>query len=76
MDEEFFNNVSTIQCEMITMNGFHIMGIADIETTLRQRKSTIDEDKTDSTMEQLNQAESIMDENVSGNQSLVNYYLL
>lgn len=76
LDEDFYTFISTIQTEMICMNGFHIMGIADIETTLRQRKSTIDEDKTDSTMEQLNQAESIMDENVSENQTLVNYYPL
>ena len=74
LDEEFFINVSTIQCEMICMNGFHIMGMADIAMALRKTQSTIDDKTEESTMEQLDEAESIMDENVSGNQSLVNYY--
>ncbi|MFQ6739283.1 MAG: hypothetical protein ACLRFJ_01250 [Alphaproteobacteria bacterium] len=73
MDEEFFTSISTIQCEMITMNGFHIMGTSDIESAIRQRQATADEDK-DSTMEQVSQAKSVMDENISGNQTLVNYY--
>ncbi len=75
LDEEFFNSVSTIQTEMICMNGFHIMGGADVESTIRQRKSTATE-KQKSTEEQISVAESAMDENVSGNQSLVNYYPL
>lgn len=75
LDEEFFDTVSTIQTEMISMNGFRIMGASDIESTLRQRRSTADE-KTTSTEDQLMAAESIMDENVSGNQTLVNYYPL
>ncbi len=76
LDEEFFMNISTIQCEMICMNGFHIMGAAEVATALRQTQSTADEKSENSTMEQLGEAESIMDENVSGNQSLVNYYPL
>ena len=75
LDEEFFDTISTIQAEMITMNGFRIMGVADIESTLRQRRSTADEKNT-STEDQLAEAESMMDENVSGNQTLVNYYPL
>ncbi|MFQ6778204.1 MAG: hypothetical protein ACLRFI_02825 [Alphaproteobacteria bacterium] len=75
LDEEFFISVSTIQTEMIMMNAFRIMGLADVEMTMRQRKTTADEE-TNSTMEQLNVAQSVMDENVSGNQSLVNYYPL
>lgn len=75
LDEEFFNTVSTIQTEMICMNGFRIMGGADVEATLRQRKSTAKE-KQDSTEKQISEAESAMDENISGNQSLVNYYPL
>ena len=43
LDEEFFDTVSTIQTEMISMNGFRIMGASDIESTLRQRRSTADE---------------------------------
>ena len=75
LDEDFFNSISTIQTEMICMNGFHIMGIADVESTLRQRKTTADEDET-STLAQVQEAKSAMDENISGNQSLVNYYPL
>ena len=75
LDEDFFNSVSTIQTEMICMNGFHIMGMADVESTLRQRKSTADENET-STLAQVSAAQSAMDENISGNQSLVNYYPL
>ena len=75
LDEDFFNSVSTIQTEMICMNGFHIMGTADVESTLRQRKSTADEN-SDSTLTQVSEAQSAMDENISGNQSLVNYYPL
>lgn len=75
LDEDFFNSVSTIQTEMICMNGFRIMGAADIEATLRQRRTTADEE-TQSTGEQLQAANRAMDENVSGNQSLVNYYPL
>ena len=75
LDEDFFNSISTIQTEMICMNGFHIMGTADVEYTMRQRTSTADETK-DSTLEQVSEAKSAMDENVSGNQSLINYYPL
>ncbi|MDW2995125.1 MAG: hypothetical protein R8N24_03840 [Alphaproteobacteria bacterium] len=75
LDEDFFDTVSTIQTEMICMNGFGIMGSADVETTLRQRRTTANE-KQNSTAEQISAAESVMDENVSGNQSLVNYYPL
>ncbi len=76
LDEEFFINVSTIQTEMICMNGFHIMGVADVATALRQTQSTTDEKNEDSTMEQMATAQSVMDENVSGNQTMVNYYPL
>lgn len=76
LDEEFFINIGTIQCEMICMNGFHIMGVAETSAALRQTQSTMDEKHEESTMAQLDEAESIMDENVSGNQTLVNYYPL
>ena len=76
LDEEFFDTVSTIQTEMISMNGFRIMGAADIQSTFRQKRAVVDEKKQDSTEEQIFQAEGAMDENVSGNQSLVNYYPL
>jgi len=75
LDEEFFNTISTIQTEMICMNGFRIMGAADIEMVLRQRRATADE-KESSTDEQISEAQSAMDENVSGTQTLLNYYPL
>ena len=76
LDEEFFDTVSTIQTEMICMNGFHIMGAAAVESTIRQKRSTTDEEKAQSTETQISEAQVAMDENLSGNQSLVDYYPL
>ncbi len=76
MDEEFFDTVHTIQTEMICMNGFGIMGNSDIEKTIRQRRSTADEDNKESTEDQISAVKTAMDENLSGTQSLVNYYPL
>ncbi len=75
LDEDFFNSVSTIQCEMICMNAFRIMGAADVEATLRQRQATA-EGENSSAEQQVEAAQGMMDENVSGNQTLVNYYPL
>ncbi len=76
LDEDFFDTISTIQTEMITLNGFRIMGNADVETTIRQKRAVADEKRQASTEEQIFQAEGAMDENISGNQTLVNYYPL
>ena len=76
MDEEFFDTISTIQCEMICMNGFRILKSNDIDTLIRQHKSTITDQTEESTMEQINEAQSEMDENVTGAQTLVDYYPL
>ena len=76
LDEEFFDTVSTIQTEMITMNGFHIMKAADVKNTIRRKRSTAGEEKQESTEEQIYSAQYAMAENVSGNQSLVDYYPL
>lgn len=73
LDEDFFDSVSTIQTEMICMNAFGIMGNADVESVLRQRRATVKENE-DSATEQISEAQSAMDENISGNQNLVNYY--
>ena len=75
LDEDFFDSVNTIQTEMICMNGFKIMDSADVEAVMRQRRSVANKEN-DSTEEQISSAESVMDENVSGNQTLVNYYPL
>ncbi len=76
MDEEFFDSVSTIQCEMICMNGFHILKSSDIQTLMRQHKSTITDETEESTLEQISEAQSSMDENITGAQTLVDYYPL
>ncbi|MDW3024427.1 MAG: hypothetical protein R8N50_01940 [Alphaproteobacteria bacterium] len=76
LDEDFFNTVFTIQTEMVAMNGFHIMGTADIENTIRRKRSTAEEEKSESTETQISEAQTAMDENISGNQSLVDYYPL
>lgn len=75
LDEEFFDSINTIQTEMICMNGFKIMGASDVASVLRQRR-VVASKENDATEEQLSDAESVMDENVSGNQTLVNYYPL
>ena len=75
LDEDFFNSISTIQTEMICMNAFGIMGTADVEKVFRQKKATIEENEF-SSEEQISEAKMAMDENISGNQTLVNYYPL
>jgi type IV secretion system protein VirB4 len=75
LDEEFFDTVSTIQCEMITMNAFGIMGEADVSKVIIQRRATADKNE-DTTEEQIRDAQYAMDENVSGTQTLLNYYPL
>jgi len=76
MDEEFFDTISTIQCEMICMNGFHILKASDIDSLIRQHKSTVTDETEESTMEQISEAQSEMDENITGAQTLVDYYPL
>ena len=76
IDDEFFDTVSTIQCEMICMNSFHILTPKDIESLMRQHKSTITDENEQSTLEQITEAQSEMDENITGAQTLVDYYPL
>lgn len=76
MDEDFFTSVSTIQCEMICMNAFHILRYKDIESLMRQHKSTITDETEESTIKQISEAQASMDENITGNQTLVDYYPL
>ena len=76
MDEEFFDAVLTIQCEMICMNGFRILRPTDIDALMRQHKSTITDETEESTIEQISEAQSSMDENKTGAQTLVDYYPL
>ncbi len=75
LDEEFYDTVSTIQTEMICMNAITTMGAADIDITLRQRRNTAS-DEEGTAHQQIAEAVGAMDENISGNQSLVNYYPL
>lgn len=75
LDEEFFNSVTTIQCEMVCMNGFQIMGTTDVNTVIRQRRSTTEENEN-ITENQISEAQNAMDENISGTQTLLNYYPL
>ncbi len=75
LDEDFFDSVNTIQSEMICMNSFKIMSASSSEAVMRQRRS-VASNENDSTEAQISSAESAMDENVSGNQTLVDYYPL
>ena len=76
LDEEFYNSVLTIQNEMICMNGFHILRPADVEALIRQHRSTMTEENQYSTMEQISEAQTSLDENITGAQTLVDYYPL
>ncbi len=76
LDEEFFDTVSTIQCEMICMNAFHVLRYKDIEYLIRQHKSTVTDKTRESTIEQLEEAQTTMDENITGTQTMVDYYPL
>ena len=76
MDEEFYNSISTIQCEMICMNGFHILKSASVDYLIKQHKSTMTDENESSTLEQISEAQYSMDENITDNQTLVDYYPL
>ncbi|MDR1207538.1 MAG: hypothetical protein LBK26_03950, partial [Rickettsiales bacterium] len=78
MDEDFFDELGTIQAEMIVMNAGRIIGSGGIESAIRQQLSAADSNSSDIDIvaEQLSAATRAMDENVSGTQSLVNYYPL
>ena len=76
LDEEFYNTISTIQCEMICMNGFHILKSGAVNFLIRQHRSTITSENENSTLNQINEAQNQMDENITGNQTLVDYYPL
>ncbi|MCL2757714.1 MAG: hypothetical protein FWE64_00120 [Alphaproteobacteria bacterium] len=78
MDETFFDEVNTIRAEIITMNSFQVLGIAGTETAVRQSLSGADSNNSNEGViaAQLGEAVHAMDENISGNQSLVNYYPL
>ncbi len=76
LDEEFFNSVLTIQNEMICMNGFHILRPNDVEALIRQHRSTMTEENQLSTIEQISEAQISLDENITGAQTLVDYYPL
>ena len=78
LDEDFFDAVGTIQAEMIQMNAMTVLGSAAVETVLRQRRVTSDSNREnqDIALDQLDNATLAMDENVSGTQTMVNYYPL
>ena len=76
MDEEFYNTISTIQCEMVCMNGFHTLKSGAVDFLMRQHRSTITDENEYSTLEQISEAQSSIDENITGNQTLVDYYPL
>ena len=76
LDEDFFDTVLTIQCEMITMNGFHILRSSDIDLLMRQHKATVTDETEDVTIEQITEAQTSMNENITGSQTLIDYYPL
>ncbi|MCL2330934.1 MAG: hypothetical protein FWC61_00095 [Proteobacteria bacterium] len=74
LDEEFFDGISAIQTEVITMNAFKILGASGVESVIRQKKSTIGDQGAEIAEQQIESAVAAMDENISGNQGMVNYY--
>jgi type IV secretion system protein VirB4 len=76
MDEDFFDEVSTIQAEMINMSVASVMSSGAIESTVRKTKSTTDStDEASAIVEsQIQDAVIAMNENVSGTQNMINYY--
>ncbi|MCL1892000.1 MAG: hypothetical protein FWF97_01745 [Alphaproteobacteria bacterium] len=79
MDEDFFDAIGTIQTELICMNAFNVLGAAKTETIIRQKMASSDSNKSESedvAAQQIGEALYSMDENVTGSQSLVDYYPL
>ncbi|MDR0804066.1 MAG: hypothetical protein LBO08_03200 [Rickettsiales bacterium] len=76
LDEEFFTELGSLQCEILSFNNITTMGYAGVEKTIKQTASTTDssEIKSDIVGQQLAEAVISMDENVSGAQSMVSYY--
>ncbi len=79
MDEEFFDSIGTIQTELICMSAFNVLGSSKTETIIRQKMASSDSNKNESgdvATQQIGEALYSMDENVTGNQSLMDYYPL
>ncbi len=76
LDEEFFDEIATLQTEVISMSAFKPMGAAGVQQTIKQRQSTIDAnaENQDVAEEQIAGAMLAMDENISGTQTMMNYY--
>ncbi len=77
-DEDFFNDLGTVSCEMVTMNAFQLLSIAKTEALIKQKQSvaTSNKESEDIAVEQIEETMTMMDENISGTQSLMNYYPL
>jgi type IV secretion system protein VirB4 len=79
MNEDFFDAIGTIQTEMVCMNAFNVLGTAKTETIIRQKIASSDSNQNDSeevAAQQISEALYSMDENVTGSQSLADYYPL
>jgi type IV secretion system protein VirB4 len=79
MDEDFFDAVGTIQTELICMNAMNVLGMARTESVIRQKMASGDSNKNESeeiAAQQIGEALYSMDENITGSQSMVDYYPL
>ncbi|GHT58724.1 hypothetical protein FACS18945_4790 [Bacteroidia bacterium] len=76
MDEDFFDEISSLQCEMINMNAFQTMSASSVESVVKKTRATSDasENAEEIVEEQIAQATVSMDENIAGNQNMVDYY--
>lgn len=78
MDEDFFDGIGTLQCEIVSMNAFRILGESKTKTVMQKQLASVDSNNQNQEIaaEQLGQALYSMDENVANTQNLVDYYPL
>jgi type IV secretion system protein VirB4 len=78
LNSDFFEQLGSLQSEMILMNAFNIHGSYQMDRLMRQKISTesSNKNKQEIVEAQIERAYEDIDENVSGNQILVGFYPL
>ncbi len=76
LDEDFYNSLGTIPCELLTMNALNFINSQKTEKIINQKISGLEsnQESSDIAEKQISEALSQMDENISGNQNLLSYY--
>ncbi|MCL2629083.1 MAG: hypothetical protein FWD33_00080 [Alphaproteobacteria bacterium] len=77
MDEEFFTSLSSLQSEIVVMNGMIPLSKRAAESHFKKKQISSDDERTYNTVsEQIEETRSMMDENIADSQSLMDYYPL